>query len=106
MVNKLAIRRVANAIAKAERTKRGLKGKIGFNMYRYITPTHEYRDLDDMVDGCGTVACIAGWTCLLDLTESQIDTVMNSNAEAYGSKTSAMFNAMASLLGVNVPAKA
>lgn len=52
-------------------------GPVGFNMYDWKTPTRGL--VQDRVDSCGTVACIAGWavaiadpTCFRDGTNSEI----------------------------------
>lgn len=105
-MNKEAIRRVANAIARAERTKTGLFGKIGFNMYRFITQIDPELDIKDHVDSCGTVACIAGWTCLMEL-EDKIDVILESgNNSDYSNPGTSMFVAIADIQGNNIQERA
>lgn len=61
-MNKRTILKVAKAIETAAKRKEGLRG-VGFNMDSYIADADEVRC--DHVDSCGTVSCIAGWTCLV-----------------------------------------
>lgn len=66
-MNKKRILRVADAIEKAELAKRD----IGFNMNVLFGRTEECsaEEGEETIDytgkNCGTLACIAGWTCLL-----------------------------------------
>ena len=62
-MNRENILKVAEAIETAARDRKGLRGKIGFNMCAYATEAYdeEDRQVVDHVDACGTVACIAGW---------------------------------------------
>lgn len=58
VMNKENILRVADAIERGELVKRG----IGFNMAQFAQPANPDRmEARDLIDGCGTVACIAGW---------------------------------------------
>ena len=60
MVNAENIRKVADAIE-----KHSLPG-VGFNMNYFTASASENDPLDKLkVVGCGTIACIAGWTELL-----------------------------------------
>lgn len=53
---------VADAIENEELVKQG----IGFHMNWFIQTSEKVREKDKTHNFCGTVACIAGWTTLLD----------------------------------------
>jgi hypothetical protein len=63
-MNKEAILRVADAIENAELAKDG----IGFNMASFYIglETNGARLEDKSGHNCGTIGCIAGWTCILN----------------------------------------
>lgn len=61
-MNKDRLRRVADAIEKAELASKG----IGFNMFRYISRAGDGLSIDQTGRDCGTVACIAGWAAILN----------------------------------------
>lgn len=76
-MNRSKILAVANAIESHALRAEGLFGLIGFNMKDWIDvpflPGEGWvKGNKDHIDNCGTTACIAGWTCLLDLPAEKI----------------------------------
>ena len=68
-MNKAKVLKLAKTLAECEKlkkgiTRKGIKNPVGFNMAVYHGKT--YLEMPDHVNNCKTVACLAGWTLVME----------------------------------------